>query len=216
MVNVAVIGLGGFGTTLAMELARFGDHVLGIDIDERKVTPCMGEIAEAMIADGRDVYAMKEAGLGSYDIAVIAIGEDLEANILCLMNLREIGIETIWVKALDGPHHRILTALGAEHIILPEQEVGERIAQRLHNPLVRDHMGLANGQFLADITVPATLAGKTVKWLALEDRFGIRCLGITRDKAFITDRGMEAPLEYNDKMLLHGERAQLRKFSEDL
>ncbi|QLC25911.1 TrkA family potassium uptake protein [Parasphingopyxis algicola] len=216
MANIAVIGLGGFGSTLAMELARLGDHVLGIDITERQVTPCLGRLAEAIIADGRDIEALKEAGLASYEIAVIAIGEDLEANILCLMNLREIGVETIWVKALDGPHERILAALGAEHIIEPEREVGVRIAQTLHNPLMRDHIALANGQYLADIAVPATLAGKTLTWLDLEERFGIRCLGITRGKEFVTGHGTEAPLEYNDHLLLQGERKQLRKFSEEL
>ncbi|MGP1352668.1 MAG: potassium channel family protein [Parasphingopyxis sp.] len=216
MANIAVIGLGGFGSTLALELARLGDHVLGIDISERHIAPCLGRLAEAIIADGRDIDALKEAGLASYDTAVIAIGEDLEANILCLMNLREIGVETIWVKALDGPHERILAALGAEHIIEPEREVGERVAQTLHNPLMRDHIKLANGQYLADISVPAALAGKTLKWLDLGGRFGIRCLGITRAKTFLTGPDTEAPLEYNDHLLLQGERALLRKFSEEL
>ncbi|MEM8695674.1 MAG: TrkA family potassium uptake protein [Pseudomonadota bacterium] len=216
MASIAVIGLGGFGSTLAIELSRLGDHVLGIHITERQVTPCLGTLAEAIIADGRDIQALKEAGLGSYEIAVIAIGEDLEANILCLMNLREIGVETIWVKALDGPHERILAALGAEHIIEPEREVGLRIAQTLHNQLMRDHIELANGQYLADIAVPAALAGKTLQWLDLDGRFGIRCLGITRAKEFITGPDTEAPLEYNDHMLLQGERLQLRRFSEEL
>lgn len=214
--SFAVIGLGGFKSTLATELSRLGDHVLGIDIDERMVTPCLGRVSEALIADGRDVQALKEAGLANYEIAIIAIGEDLEANILCLMNLRELGIETIWVKALGGPHHRILSALGAEHVILPEQEMGERVAHTLHNPRMRDYLRLSNGQYLADITVSAAIAGKTIPWFKLKDRFGISCLGVTRGKRFHPGADPVEELEYNDHLLLQGERDALRAFSSEI
>lgn len=110
--SVAVIGLGTFGTTVASELMRFGNHVLGIDTTERNVTRVADTLSEALIVDGRDEQALREAGVGNYDVAVVAIGEDLEANILCTMNLKVIGVPTIWVKAVSRTHHRILTKIG--------------------------------------------------------------------------------------------------------
>lgn len=86
----AVIGLGTFGSTVASDLARFDNTVLGIDIDERRVSRLAETLSEAIIADGRDEDALREAGVG-IDAAVVAIGEDLEANILCTMNVRMLG-----------------------------------------------------------------------------------------------------------------------------
>ncbi|WP_206607904.1 potassium channel family protein [Ferruginivarius sediminum] len=122
--SFAVIGLGTFGTTVASELARFGNHVLGIDTVERNVSHVAEMLTEAVIADGRDEEALREAGVGNYDVAVIAIGEDLDANILCTMNVKLIGVPTVWVKAMSRTHHRILRKLGADRVIEPEQEIG--------------------------------------------------------------------------------------------
>jgi len=83
--SFAVIGLGTFGSTVATELSKFGNHVLGLDVDERRVARQADALAEAIIADGRDEDALREAGVGNYDVGVVAIGEDLEANILCTM-----------------------------------------------------------------------------------------------------------------------------------
>ena len=118
--SFAVIGLGTFGSTVASELSNFGNHVLGIDCNEQNVARLADTLSEAIIADGKDEAALKEAGLADYDVAIIAIGEDLEANILCTMNIKLIGVETIWVKALNKTHHRILSRLGADRVILPE------------------------------------------------------------------------------------------------
>lgn len=117
--SFAVIGLGTFGTTVASELARFGNHVLGIDTIERNVSRVAETLAEAVIADGRDEQALREAGVGNYDVAVVAIGEELEANILCSMNVKLLGVPTVWVKAMSRTHHRILTKLGADRVIQP-------------------------------------------------------------------------------------------------
>src|SRR3546814_18909319 len=109
--SVAVIGLGTFGSTVASELAEFGNHVLGIDSDEQTVSRLAGTLAEVIIADGRDEEALRQAGVGGYDVALIAIGEDLEANILRTMNVKLLGGPTLWGKALNRIHTRILAKL---------------------------------------------------------------------------------------------------------
>ncbi|MFC6489295.1 potassium channel family protein [Nitratireductor sp. GCM10026969] len=213
--SFAVIGLGTFGATIARELARFGNHVLGIDIEEKNVSRLADEVAEAIIADGRDEEALREAGVGSYDVAVIAIGEDLEANILCTMNVKVLGVKTVWVKALSRTHHRILIKMGADRVILPEQEVGQHIAQMLHNPLVHDYVSLGNGFHVVDFRVPEDLDGKRLADVELSDKFDIRCLGLMRGSNFLAgDAGVE--LATDDKLLLLGRRKDLRRFGDSL
>lgn len=214
--DFAVIGLGTFGTTVASELARFGNHVLGIDIVERNVAAVAETLAEAVIADGRDEQALREAGVGNYDVAVVAIGEDLEANILCTMNVRMLGVSTVWVKAMSRTHHRILSKLGADRVIQPEQEIGRHIAQMLHNPLVRDYVSLGNGYHVVDFRVPEALDGRRVDSVCLSADFELRALGLMRGGDFVSCETGEAELRTDDKLLLLGRRENLRRFGDSL
>ena len=119
-----IIGLGTVGSTVATDLARNGNHVMGIDIDEKPVAALSDILSEAIIADGRDEEVLREVGVDKYDVALIAIGDNLEANLLCTMNVKMLGVKTVWVKAINKTHHRILTKLEPDRIILPEQEIG--------------------------------------------------------------------------------------------
>lgn len=214
--SFAVIGLGTFGSTVASELARFGNPVLGIDIEERHVTRLVDTLSEAVIADGKDEVALKEAGVGNYDVAVVAIGEDIEASILCTMNVKMLGVETLWVKALNRTHHRILSKLGVDRVILPEQEVGQHIAQMLHNPLVRDYVSLGNGYHVVDFTVPSQLAGKPVGDPAIFSEHDLRVLGAMRESQFFACESGYLTLEEGDKLLLLGKRSDLWRFGDEL
>jgi trk system potassium uptake protein TrkA len=214
--SFAVIGLGTFGTTVAAELARFGNHVLGIDRVEAPVSRIAETLAEAVIADGRDEQALREAGVGDYDVAVVAIGEELDANILCTMNVKMLGVPTVWVKAMSRTHHRILTKLGADRVIQPEQEIGRHIAQMLHNPLVRDYVSLGNGFHVVDFRVPDSLDGTPIDAVGLADRFEIRALGLMRGSEFVSCEAGSTPLQGDDKLLLLGRRENLRRFADGL
>lgn len=214
--SFVVIGLGTFGRSVASELARFGDHVLGIGINERNVNDLADTLAEAVIADGRDVEALREAGVANYDVAVIAIGEDLEANLLCTMNVRMLGVPAIWVKATHRTHQRILTELGADRIIQPEQEIGQHIAQVLHNPLVRDYLDLCNGRHIFDFMVPEQLNERVLGDLKLSDRFEIRCLGLMRGEDFLHCDSVDIELQTDDRLLLLGRRKDLREFADSI
>ena len=214
--SVAVIGLGTFGTTVASELVRFGNHVLGIDTVERNVSKVADTLTDAMIADGRDEDALREAGVGRYDVAVIAIGEDLEANILCTMNVKMLGVPTVWVKAISRTHHRILSKLGADRVIQPEQEIGRHIAEMLHNPLVRDYVSLGNGFHVVEFRVPESLDGKAVDDAGLGKRFDLRALGLMRGSEFIAYGSEGAEMKTDDKLLLLGRRENLRRFGNSL
>tara|TARA_R110001583_G_scaffold32882_1_gene111586 strand:+ start:94618 stop:95370 length:753 start_codon:yes stop_codon:yes gene_type:complete len=213
--SFVIIGLGTFGGTIAIELARFGNRVLGIDINEKNVSDLANTVAEAVIADGRDEEALRQAGADHYDVAVVAIGEDLEANILCTMNVKLMGIKTVWVKAQSKTHHRILSKMGADRVILPEQEMGQHIAQMLHNPAVRDYLSLGNNFHVININVPEELENTPLSDLKLGKEYGTRCLGVMRGSDYLGCEG-NIQLKKDDKMMVLGRRDELRLFGDGL
>ncbi|MHA6346036.1 potassium channel family protein [Roseivivax sp. CAU 1761] len=211
-----IVGLGTFGSTVARELTRFGNSVIGIDIDRDKVHDHAEELTEAMIVDARDDKAMKEAGLGDCDVALVAMGSDLEASILASINLKLVGVETVWAKARTRTHHRILSRLGVDRIIHPEVEVGQHTAQKLHNPLIRDYISLGNGYYVVNFRVPESLEGKSLDALAHRRDFDLRCIGVMRGSEFVGQDGQDCVFQQGDLLLLLGERVELRRFAETL
>ncbi len=209
----AVIGLGTFGKTVASDLTRFGNHVLGIDIADGPVAELADLLRETVIADARDDKALKEAGAGQCETALVAIGDDLEANIVSVMNLKMIGVETIWAKAMSRTHHRILSRLDIDHVIHPEQEMGQRVAQMLHNSQVRDYASLGNGFYGVVFVVPEELDGKALSTLDLEDGFSLKCLEIMRGGESVSLAGKDPELKADDRMIVLGRRKALRDFS---
>ena len=214
--SFVVIGLGAFGGTVALELARFGNHVLGIDLDERRVSLMASALTGAVILDTTDELALREAGLENYDVALVAIGDDIEASILSTMNLRVLGVETIWAKAASKTHHRILSKVGADRVILPEQEMGRHIAQMLNNPAVQDYVSLGNGFSVVNIVIPARLSGRPLAALKIGQQHDLRMLGLMRGTEFLCCDQDGVALQADDRLILLGKRPELRRFGDVL
>lgn len=212
----AVIGLGAFGSAVATELARYGNHVLGIDLDERRVAPLSEALGATMILDTTDEGALREAGIDGYDVALIAIGRDIQASILTTMNLKLMGLDTIWVKASNKTHHRILSKLSADRVILPEQEMGRHIAQMLNNPAVQDYVSLGNGFSVVNIVIPARLNGHPLKSLGVGNKHDLQLLGLMRGSEYRAGDDPDMALATDDKLLLLGKRPELRRFGDTL
>ena len=173
------IGLGNFGGTVARELMRFGNDVIGVDKDEAKVQALADDLSEALIADAQNEDALKDCGVADARGVLISCGHDISASILAAMNVKLLGVDRIWVKADSNMHHRVLTRLGVDRVVRPDQEAGRQVAHGLHNPLVRDFVSLGNGLHLVNATVPETLEGKPLGELDLEESFELRCLGVS-------------------------------------
>lgn len=212
--SFAVIGLGAFGSTVAVDLARMGAYVLGVDLDERRVARVADELAEAKILDATDDTALREAGFDRYGAVLVAIGESLEASILATLNARLVGCRTVWVKARDKTHHRILSRLGADRVILPEIEMGQHVAQMLHNPLVRDYASLGNGFYAMSLDVPPPLAGRRLATLDLA-RHDLRLLAVMRGTKQL-DLSTDAALAEEDHLVVLGREDDLRRFGDAL
>ena len=162
MGQFAVIGLGRFGAATSLELMRLGHSVLGVDIDGRVVDQHAERLTRAAIADVTDRDALAELGLEEYDVVLVAIGEDIQASLVCTVHLKSMGVRTLWVKASSRAHHLILTKLGVSRIIHPEEEMGIRIAQVLSYPMVNDYIALGNGDFVVEIEASDVLEAQGV------------------------------------------------------
>ena len=210
---VAVIGLGTFGGTVASDLAAFGHHVIGIDIDDARVNEMADDLAQALIADARDERALKDAGVDQCDAVVIAMGEDLEANIVGAMNARVLGVRHIWVKSRSRTHRRILTRIGVDHVVNPERDMGHRVAQTIHNPFVADYMVASGNTSVVSLNAPDRLIGRHLATIDFRERHSIECLGILRSGTLL--RVSEDPaIERRDTLLLLGKRGDLQRFGE--
>ncbi len=213
--NVVVIGLGNFGSTVAKELKRFDNYVIGIDLNEGRVSAHADLLDQALIVDARSDDALREAGADQCDVGVVSMGGNLEASVLATMNLNLLGVKKIWCKAISKTHHRILTHIGAERVIHPEVRIGEQVAQMLHNPLIRDYVSLGNTYHAVSLRMPESLAGKCLPDLKLQN-FDLRCLGVMRGTDYVGRDGDACDLEEDDILLLLGRRKELSRFAQSI
>jgi trk/ktr system potassium uptake protein len=211
--SFVVVGLGAFGGTVASTIASMGDEVLGIDNDEMRVRDHIDKITHAVIADARDEEALKEAGVGHHDVAVVSIGEHLEASILCTMNLKLLGVPKIWVKAVSRTHHRILSRLGADRVIRPERDMGLHVAETLHTPFVADYLSLGNNFHVINLIVPEDSKIDTVSQLLKVARETVEFLGFMRGTEFHPASQTDARLAAGDRLMVLGKRDALRSLA---
>jgi trk system potassium uptake protein TrkA len=214
--SFVVIGLGGFGSTVAQELIRFGNHVMGIDTNEKLVSRHADTLTSSAILDSTDDAALREAGVDRYGVALVAIGTNIEASILTTMNLRLLGVEKIWVKAISRTHHRILSKLGVDRVILPEQEMGRHTAQMLNNPSIQDYMTLGNGYSVVNVVLPERHEGTTPEKLRIDESRGLRLIGMMRGTEFMPCTDPRRVLCRDDRLIIMGKRAELRAFGDAL
>lgn len=209
----AVLGLGNFGTTVALHLERLGNEVLGVDRDEARVKAVADRLTHVVIADVREERTLEDLGLADYDAAVVAIGEDLESNILSTLSLKSMGVPKVWVKALSPSHHRILAKLGADRIIHPEDEMGQRVANSLNYPFVLDYISLGSDYFVVEIEATNKLAAQPLAELDLAGQFQIRLMALKREREPITENFDSIILEQGDRLVLLGQLERLLRFS---
>ncbi|RUO36759.1 potassium transporter TrkA [Aliidiomarina shirensis] len=211
MAYFAVIGLGRFGTTTSLELMHLGNEVLGIDIDPKAAEPLAERLSQTIIADATDERALKELNLGNCDGIVVAIGEDLQASLLCTLNLLNLGIRCLWVKAGDSAHHSILSKLGVRNIVHPEEEMGIRVAQSLNYPMVNSYIGLGHNTYIVDVNITEKISSKTVGHLRKATGNQVNILLVKRDIEMFHHPDDNFALQNKDHLVLVGARDVLTK-----
>lgn len=213
--RVTVIGLGAFGSTVALELSRLGHDVLGIDSSTARTDAIADQITRAVTADGRDERVLAELGVHESDVVVVAIGEDIEANIIIALIVKTMPKPRVWAKSLNHNHHRILEKLGVDHIVHPEHEMGLRVARTLIYPEVLDYISLGDDQFIAEVRASERLSGKTISSLNLQAH-NVQCLLIKHLGTISSPVPPDYTFDPGDQIVLQGALPNLRKVSKYL
>ena len=176
----AVVGLGRFGYAVASTLLQLGQDVIGVDNDPERVRQ-MGELTHsAMELDATDIRALRQAGVGEADMAVVSIGENIEASLMAVMQVKDLGVPKIVAKAVTPLHGRILEKLGVTRVIFPEREMAERTARSLVIPNALDYIALSADYSIIDVETPPSFVGRTLRDIELRPRYGLMLLAIKR------------------------------------
>lgn len=213
MAIFTVIGLGSFGQTIALELTRLGHDVIGIDTNQRNIEYVADRITHAVIADATDEKVLEELNVQKSQAAIVAIGEDIEASILCVLNLKNLNIQHVWVKAKTKSHHTILSHLGVEKIIHPEEDMGIRIAQTLSYPMVSRYMALENDHFIVKVMIHEKMKGVNLHGLMEKHTDAVNIILVQRNKNIYYHIPNDFTLEPKDILIVEGRQHDLQKLS---
>ena len=209
--NVAVIGLGRFGSSLALELVRGGHQVLGIDNDDKIVQSLAGELTHVVTADTTDEETLKELGLADLDVAVVAIGADLEASILTTSLLLQIGVKQLWVKANSTAHGRILEQIGAHHVIFPEYEMGRRVAHMVTGESL-DYVQIDEDFVMVKSICPESFDGQTLAELKIRSEYGVTVVAVNSGDGVYAPAFPDTKLSAGDLLVVAGRKQPLDEF----
>jgi len=178
--SFAIIGMSSFGSFLARDLAQEGVEVLAIDLDEEKIEKIKGLVSKAVITDATDRVALAALGLGEMDGVVVSLGQ-IESSVLTTLHLKELKIRRIVVKALSEEHGKILEKIGANEVIFPEKDMALKVSRTLTHENIMDHVPLAEGYSIVEITPPDSFIKKSLGELDLRRNYGIQVI-VIKDK----------------------------------
>ena len=174
-----VIGLGNFGYNAAYALAKAGKEVIAIDSNSGRVEEIGDKVRKAATVDVRNKKAISELiSLNNIDVAIVSLGDNLEASILAIMYLKEMKIERIIAKASNEDQSNVFHALGVDEVIFPEQEVAQKLALRLVKPNFIDYLPMAEDYGIIEYEVPAEFVGKTLAELNLRNKYNIEIIAV--------------------------------------
>ncbi|MFU8828320.1 MAG: potassium channel family protein [Phycisphaerales bacterium] len=180
MERFAVIGLGRFGSRLAKNLAASGAEVIAVDSDRRIVEELRDQVTLAIALDATDEQALKLQGVDQVDCAVVGIGHNFEANALTTALLKSLRVKRVISRASNQMQAKILSRIGADSVVSPEDESADRWSHRLLSPFMIDHVELGEGYALAQLATPTDWKGKTLAELDLRKRFNVTIVAIKR------------------------------------
>ena len=205
--QVAVLGLGRFGSHLAEALDDLGHDVLAIDLDEANVHELAPKVTDARIADITDIDALRALSLAEVDVAVVATA-DLEASVLAMMNLKQLDVEVVYAKASSDRHQRILRLLGAQRVIRPERDGAERFAHIIQVASARDFLPLTPRYGIGVFPIPATWVGQSIEW-ALQRTGDRRLIAVVRDDEVLINPVTTERIQVGDRFVFSALDEQL-------
>ena len=209
---VLVIGLGRFGAATAGQLQRLDREVLAIDEDNGLVQKWSERVTHAVQADARSIDALRQIGAQDFAIAVVAVGSSIEASVLITANLVDLKIPQIWAKAISQSHGKILARIGANHVIYPEAEAGERVAHLVSGRML-DFIEFENDFAIVKMYPPKSIRGMSLAESHVRKKFGITVVGVKSPGQDFTYATPETVVSNHDLIIVSGQSSQIEKFA---
>lgn len=209
---VIVIGLGRFGGAVAETIAGLGHDVLGIDENAERVQGWAERLTHVVQADATEAETLRRLGVADFSRAVVAIGSDVEASVLTVLALSELGVAEIWAKALTSKHGRILERTGAHRVVYPEADMGRRVALLVSTNML-DLMEFADGTALGQTRVPDQAVGRTLGDCTIKFGWGVQVVGVKRAGQPFAAAAPETLLAAEDVLVVSGETRRVEAFA---
>ncbi len=209
----AVIGLGRFGSSLAIALEQAGHHVLGIDENADIVQRFSNVLTHVVSIDATDEDALRAVDIMSFKTVVVAIGTDFESSILVTVGLKNLGIENVYCKTVSRRQADILRRVGADKVVQPEADAGRRLAEELLAPTVLERFHLDPRFSIAELTVPTSLECLSLIQSNIRAKYGISVLVVKRGEQVMTSPAPDTILLKGDVLVVLGKDAEIESFS---
>lgn len=207
----AVFGLGRYGYSVAKELVKSGAEVIAIDNDESRVNQAANELPFCKCADTTDIEVLDKLGISCVDIAIVAIGENIESSVLTVMLCKELGVPMVIAKCADEMHSKILTKLGADKAVFPEKESGIRLAKNLLSSGFVDIIELNKEVSMIELEVKKEWLGKTLLELSLRKNYSMNVIAIKENDNIEINIDPMLPLNNKMKLIVIGNTSSISK-----
>lgn len=207
----AVFGLGRYGIAVARELVEHGMEVIAVDSEERIVNMAADELPICKCADITDPDVIRQLGISNVDVVIIAMANNLEASVMAVTLCKEIGVKTVIAKCANEMHQKILTRVGADKVVFPENESGIRLARNLLSSGFVDIVSLAKNVSMIELDVKPEWLGKNLIQLNLRKKNSVNVVAIRRADMVSVDIDPHAPLQKEDKLIVIANTEKLAK-----
>ncbi|PLX34843.1 MAG: potassium transporter Trk [Clostridiales bacterium] len=209
-----VIGLGRFGTSIAKTLYSLGHEVLAVDESEETVADIVEHVTHAVQADATDETSLKALGIRNFDVAIVAIGNDMQASILVTLMVKEMGIDYVVSKAQNDLHAKVLYKTGADRVVFPEREMGVKVANNLVSSNILDYIELSEDYSIVEIQAPSEWAGKNLAEINIRAKYGVNVMAIKRNAEINISPTAVDTIEEGDTLIVVGENEDLGSLGE--
>jgi trk system potassium uptake protein TrkA len=210
MRSYIVIGLGRFGSEVAKRLCAFGCEVLAMDVSSELVQQVSNDVTHAVVGDARDKEVLRALGARNFDCGIVAIGGSLGDSVLATMNLKELEVPYIVCKAHDETHRQVLKKLGADRVVIPEQEQAIRLARSLSSPNVLDYIELSEDYGIIEVPAPQRWTDKSLIELNVRAKLGVNILAVKRDGGITVSPAAQFRILQGDVLVVLGDTAALK------
>ncbi len=209
MKSYIVIGMGRFGSEAARRLCELGCEVLALDRSSELIQRISNDVTQAVVADVRDKEVLRALGVGELDCGVVAIGDSLGDSVLATMNLKELGVPYVVCKAHDETHRQVLLKLGADKVLIPEQEQANRLARNLSSPNVLDYIELSDAYGIIEVPAPTPWLHKSLKNLNVRANLGVNIIAVKQGEQINVAPGADYTVQPGDVMVVLGDTGAL-------